>query len=464
MKLEDLLVEPPAFAKEALYLRPRVKRAFAFALAAVGFSTAFHDSPSIDRIMRGQKPSAPLSSAAAVAVAAEPTSVEPFDRDAILSDHQVRVSEQFKVPANLRDRVGFWFDIYSKYDSEKKVIHHGLYPWIVFEVIDIGPIVHAETPRRRWMRNEKADKHVKGELNRWRRALIGLARSGSPRTEDERSVAAVLSPLRGTLKNKAAMALREIRIQTGQKDFFVEGLHLSHDLLPKMEEIFRAHKLPIELTRLPFVESSFKDHATSKIGAKGIWQFTETTGKIFMRVDTHIDERRSPLKSTVGAAKLLKENHMILGRSWPLAISAWNHGPGGIRKASKAAGSRDLAVIISKYRSKSFDFASSNFYAEFLAALHVQKYELEIFGDLQKVAGPDLHPFVLPRRARIMDLVKSSGLTHEEFFRLNPDLTKAARANMHLPKGFRVHVPADSRSGLERLFASSNRETPKRPS
>lgn len=394
---------------------------------------------------------------------AVPAAALAFDRQAILKDHQDRVSENFKVPDNFRDRVGFWFDIYSKYDSEKKVIHHGRHPWIVFEVVDIGPIVNASQPRRRWMRNERASKHVDKELARWRATLRSLARkNGRAETAAEKIAARALAPLGGSLKRRALEASREVRVQTGQKDFFIEALHLSHGLLPQMEEVFVRHRLPVELTRLPFVESSFKDHATSKVGAKGIWQFTESTGKKFLKVTQHIDERRSPLKSTVAAAKLLRENHMILGRSWPLAVTAWNHGPGGVRRASRAAGSRDIAVITSKYRSKTFDFASSNFYAEFLAALHVERYEREIFGDLQKVAVPQLHEFTIPRRARISDIVASTGLSFEEFRRLNPELTRAMRTNMFLPKGFRLHVPEVAKGELERMFASANPPPPKR--
>ncbi|RYF36199.1 MAG: hypothetical protein EOO38_28005, partial [Cytophagaceae bacterium] len=60
-------------------------------------------------------------------------------------------------------------------------------------------------------------------------------------------------------------------------------------------------------------------------------------GRKFMIVNDSIDERRSPFKASEAAARLLKENHLILRRSWPLAVTAWNHGPGGVRKAAKAS-------------------------------------------------------------------------------------------------------------------------------
>jgi membrane-bound lytic murein transglycosylase D len=229
-----------------------------------------------------------------------------------------------------------------------------------------------------------------------------------------------------------------------------------------MEAIFKRYKLPTELTRIPFVESSFNDHATSKVGASGIWQFMGNTGRKFMLVDGVIDERRSPLKATEAAARLLKENHMILYRSWPLAITAWNHGPGGIRKASQKAGSRDLAQIIARYRSRSFDFASSNFYSEFLAALHAEKYSHEIFENLDREEHLDLQLVKLSRSVRVSDLLRVSKLSLTDFLTINPELKTAARRNLLLPRGFRLHVPQHLLRDIESLFAAVDDVAPKR--
>jgi membrane-bound lytic murein transglycosylase D len=77
-----------------------------------------------------------------------------------------------------------------------------------------------------------------------------------------------------------------------------------------------------------------------------------------------------PIISTQAAAKLLQMNYRQLG-SWPLALTAYNHGTAGVSRAVRATGSRDLCTIIERYQSRSFRFASSNFYAQFLAARHV---------------------------------------------------------------------------------------------
>jgi membrane-bound lytic murein transglycosylase D len=381
-----------------------------------------------------------------------------FNRDDVLNDFDNRISDQFSIPVSLRDRVGFWFDVYTKYDSNRRIIHHGRYPWIIFKVVDVSPIINADTPRRRWMRNEKADKIVASEAQKIRLAVRSLAarRSLNDLNEYELAVSNGLRSLGSNIQALASAAISEVRVQTGQRNYFAEGIRVSPRYLGTMEEIFRKHKLPTELTRIPFVESSFNKQATSKVGASGIWQFMGNTGRKFMVIRDGIDERRSPFKATEAAARLLKENHMILYRSWPLAITAWNHGPSGIRKASKAAGSRDLAEIVSRYRSRSFDFASSNFYAEFLAALHAEKYNSEVFGNIERESALSLHPVALPRSMRVGQLVRASGLSLSEFILLNPDLRSAVGRDVVLPAGFRIHVPSDARASLERRLAMSS--------
>jgi hypothetical protein len=81
-----------------------------------------------------------------------------------------------------------------------------------------------------------------------------------------------------------------------------------------------------------------------------------------------VDERRDPIASTRAAARYLRVLHHRL-KSWPLAISAYNHGPGGIVRAVHSAGSTDIGDIIRRHHSARFGFASRNFYAEFLAVL-----------------------------------------------------------------------------------------------
>lgn len=386
-----------------------------------------------------------------------------YHKDEILNDYENRISDEFHVPEGLKSRVGFWFDIYTRYDSNKKVVHYSTYPWIIFDVIDISDIINSDTPKIRWMRNAKAEKFVDGELQNFREALNHLAKGKELDEENQYQVkiSKALEVLPGNLKEKASAALKSIRIQTGQKNFFGKGLEISPLYLSGMEDVFRKYKLPTELTRIPFVESSFNHRAVSKVGASGIWQFMDYTGKSFLTVNEHIDERNSPFKATIAAAKLLKENHMILKRSWPLAITAWNHGPGGIRKAMKAAGSDDITEIINNYQSRTFDFASSNFYCEFLAALYAEKYHDQIFKDLNYEKTLDLHTVKLAKSISAKELLRRSGLAKEDFILYNPDLRKALDRNISIPSGFSLMLDTPARVTLRSLLTKDTRPSEK---
>jgi len=378
-----------------------------------------------------------------------------LSREAILSDTEGRISDEFDIPELLFDRAGFWFDVYTKYDSNQRVIHHALFPWIVYRVVDVSAIVNSDTPKHLWMRRMKADRIVKAEVLKVRAILHRLAyrRGLDNLTESEREIVNALAPLGDNLYKQARRALHSVRTQVGQRDFFVAGLQLSSRYLATMERIFMDHRLPTELTRIPFVESSFNRFATSKVGASGVWQIMDSTGRKFMTIDSVVDERRSPLKATEAAAKLLKENHLILHRSWPLAVSAWNHGPSGIRLAARSTNSRDLGKIVGHYRSRTFDFASSNFYCEFLAALHAEKYSSEIFGASDRSNQETLLAVRLSRSVRFRELLSASGMELTDMLALNPDITKIARQNLTLQRGFRLHVPDWTIEKLDRLVS-----------
>jgi membrane-bound lytic murein transglycosylase D len=132
---------------------------------------------------------------------------------------------------------------------------------------------------------------------------------------------------------------------------------------------------------LPLVESSYENRALSNAGAAGIWQFTRSTGRLYLSVNRKVDERLDPLKATRAAARLLQANYSAL-ESWPLAITAYNHGRGGMQRAQSEVGSSELPKVINEYRGPLFGYASMNFYSEFLAAVEVYNGYQQYFGEL----------------------------------------------------------------------------------
>lgn len=380
-----------------------------------------------------------------------------FDRTQILSDYKNRLSEPFHISDGLKQRVQFWFDVYTKYGLDERVIHSQKYPWIVLKVVDIAPIIYAETPSLRWLRNQKADKVVREEMRATQLRLLKIAhaRHLDALGTEEQSLLSAIQSLPGKIQRNASVIASSLRIQTGQKEVFQEGLSISRQFLPQMEEIFKEQKLPAELTRIPLVESSFNDLATSKAGASGVWQFIGNTGKKFLMVNSNIDERRSPIKSTYAAALVLKEDYMILKHQWPLAVTAYNHGPAGVRQAAKTSHSFDLAKILTRYQSRSFSFASSNYYTEFLAALYAEKYQDEIFGSAVEDETNHTQVVRLSRKMRANELLGKIDMQVDDFLDLNPELKRAVQKNSSLPKGFKLHIPTDKKLSDPKIFVTA---------
>lgn len=108
--------------------------------------------------------------------------------------------------------------------------------------------------------------------------------------------------------------------------------------MPIFEEALETNGLPLELKYLPVIESALNPKATSRVGAAGLWQFMLTTGKQYgLEVNSLIDERRDPIKSSYAAARYLKDLYAIFG-DWHLVIAAYNCGPGNVNKAIHRAG------------------------------------------------------------------------------------------------------------------------------
>jgi len=116
--------------------------------------------------------------------------------------------------------------------------------------------------------------------------------------------------------------------------------------MPIFEEALEAYQLPLELKYLPIIESALTPTAVSRAGAAGLWQFMLTTGRHYdLKVNSLVDERRDPVKSSYAAARYLSDLYKIFG-DWNLVIAAYNCGPGNINKAiHRANGNKDYWQI-----------------------------------------------------------------------------------------------------------------------
>lgn len=221
-------------------------------------------------------------------------------------------------------------------------------------------------------------------------------------------------------EEKAHIGAKNIRFQIGQKDRLENAFAISKRYLKRMEEMFVEEGVPKELTRLPFVESGFVNNARSAVGALGIWQFMPKTAQKDLRVDTLIDERHDPLKSTRAAARFLKSNYQIL-KSWPLAVMAYHHGPALVLRATQKLKTKDPLIIIQKFKDPSFKFASRNYLFEFLAMLEVDAKHALFF----KTVAPPLPSFItvsFQKRRSVPALIQQLKLSTDEIKILNPHL------------------------------------------
>jgi membrane-bound lytic murein transglycosylase D len=336
----------------------------------------------------------------------------------------------FPVHDCISANVSFWIDIYSKYSSRQGVLHDKYNLAIVYEVIALrDPDLAGSRPANR--------RRIRAAKEKYRAILAKLARGEKASTAEERRVAGLFGT--GAGDSDFQKAQHHLRCQLGQKDRFREGIIRSGAWLEEIRRIFHAHGLPEDLAYLPHVESSFNPKAYSKFGAAGIWQFTRRTGRRFMRVDAAVDERRDAILSSHAAALLLKGNYRSL-RDWPLAVTAYNHGTGGMLRARRLMGGYE--AIVTRYRSRRFRFASRNFYAEFLAAREVARNCRRYFGALQLERPAETRSVTLKGYAALEDLARHFGLKTTALQRLNPALRgPVLRGNRDVPPGYRLRLP-----------------------
>ncbi|PXV62531.1 LysM domain-containing protein [Dysgonomonas alginatilytica] len=153
---------------------------------------------------------------------------------------------------------------------------------------------------------------------------------------------------------------RSVEYFLGKSDYY----------FPIFEQALDKYNLPLELKYLPIIESALNPTIASRMGATGLWQFMIGTGKMYdLEVNTLVDERRDPLRSTDAAARYLKDLYGIYG-DWNLVIAAYNCGPGNVNKAIKRSGGQTDYWTIYPYLPKE----TRGYVPAFIAAAYVMNY------------------------------------------------------------------------------------------
>lgn len=367
----------------------------------------------------------------------------------ILDDPAHRISKEFSVPRKLRPGVGFWLQVYAKYSTYHTLIYDKDNPEYVYDVVDSTDLFNkGKTPVAIEVTNKK---RVQAALNNVKQVLIKLSKN--PKTSfPPHSLGFKIKQTVGA-KTRAQWTVlsKNIRSQTGQRDKVYRGITNAERFFPAMEKIFKKHDIPEEITRLPLVESSFDLQAHSKVAAVGVWQFMRKSALEYLVIDPEnkIDERLSPIKSTFAAAKMFKRNYKHL-KDWGLSIIAYNHGAKNLLKLRNTYNKEKIADLILKKTNTPLGYASRNFYLEFLAMLHVEKYRDEIFNMNVNDFPPHVSLVRMKKPASIFELASKFNVPLYDLKIYNPDIFDPKRK---LPAGIRVVLPishADSLVYLQR--------------
>ncbi len=162
-----------------------------------------------------------------------------------------------------------------------------------------------------------------------------------------------------------------------------------------------------------------------------------------MRVDGLVDERLDPYSATDAAANLMLYNYRLVG-TWPLAVTAYNHGPGGLRRAQDELGTSDIATIVKRYQGRTFGFASRNFYVAFLAALEVDRNAEKYFGPLTRLPDTDSTAVEVPDYVPVEALSKAFKVDMGALRVLNPALRPPIwNGSRWVPRGYTLRLPGD---------------------
>ncbi|MDP9066188.1 MAG: transglycosylase SLT domain-containing protein [Pseudomonadota bacterium] len=338
--------------------------------------------------------------------------------------------DPFVQPPALEPDVRFWIRVYTEVSTDQGLLHDDRNLGLVYTVLRFDP---AASPGERQRRVVEAKAHYAAMLRRFADGDTEAL------TAHEQRILTAFGEHPTPADFRAA--IDRIRFQLGQADRFREGLIRAAVWEKQIARTLALHGVPPEIAALPHVESSFNLAAYSKVGAAGLWQFMPSTAKRYMRVDSLVDERLDPYRATEAAANLMLYNYRLVG-TWPLAVTAYNHGPGGLRRAQDDLGTSDIATIVKHYQGATFGFASRNFYVAFLAALEVDRHAEAYFGPITRLPDTESTPVELADYIPVGALAKAFHVDLGALRVLNPALRPPIwNGSRWVPRGYSLRLP-----------------------
>lgn len=355
----------------------------------------------------------------------------------------------FPMPPELQPQVAFWRNVYATWGRHQVALHDNRYLDLIYDVVTLpGPVGENQT-----VEQQNYLKFRQEMLQTSLRQLEFKLAAGEPLTPAEQALA---NRIRSSSGGSAAIAgaSERLRGQRGLRERFKRGLEISGRYNAAFRGAFREAGLPEDLAYLPHVESSFQNHAASSAGAVGMWQFMPGTARQFMMLNAAVDERRDPVASAQGAARYLSNAYNRLG-TWPLALTSYNHGVGGMARARQDYGD-NFAAIVRHYSGPGFGFASRNFYAEFLAAREIARNPQRFFPEGLSYERPlNLDRIRLRQAVTSPTLADHYELDLWEMVSLNKAWNPVAQnGRVPLPAGTMVWLPAGTVARLAQQGAA----------
>jgi len=354
--------------------------------------------------------------------------------------------------AILKPQVEFWTKVFSQYSENQSVVHSIDDVRKVYVVLDFSQQAETLDAMQLSLLKGREESHAKQQVDELLKRVDALQATPEKMDAEEHRVYLMYADSRDPQRFRDAIGT--YRVQRGLRERTAHALQVAGRYLPQMEQIFASYGLPTRLTRLPLVESSFNLQAYSKVGAAGLWQFMPSSARIYMRLDEIADDRRDPWFSTDAAARHLRDDYQAL-QSWPLAVTAYNHGRGGVARGLAKVNGTTLTDLLQRYDGDSFGFASRNFYAEYLAASDVERDWRKYFGDLQREAPTQFETVETRDYVPYGTLQRLSGADDSTFRTLNPSYNdEVMDGRLYVPPGQLIRVPAGAAEGFKLSYAS----------
>jgi membrane-bound lytic murein transglycosylase D len=391
--------------------------------------------------------------AAAKTMVALPPVTEPVKIDIAAPPVGPDPALLFPRPPALRSAIAFWTDVFGKYSENQSVIHSMTDLGKIYTVLDYSDQAASMDPVRLSHVRAEGERVARAHIDAMLKHIDALKNTPDKLNPEERRIYAMFADSRDP--NRFRKEIGGTRVQRGLRERTQQALDTSSHYLPEMERVFANYGLPTMLTRLPLVESSFNVNAYSKSGAAGVWQFIPSSARIYMRLDEVVDDRRDVWFSTDAAARHLRDDYDAL-RDWPLAVTAYNHGRGGIARGLIAVQGNSLSDLVQRYRNRNFGFASRNYYAEFLAACDVERnYHAQ--HPLTGSRGDTLHFDTVTTRDYLQytTLRQLTGLDEGTFRALNPAYRpEVIEGRLLVPPGHEIRVPVGAAPQFMAAYAA----------